>query len=777
MKSLKKQYNLKSLSNLLLTKQSGTISSSRYIHTSSKYNNVLKKNISKISSTYISNNLLLSINQQQLRNFHHNKYQLNPKQKEDKKNEKEENNDDDDDANGKEREIKFRKRTVIILALATVYLLLYTSPSGPSPSAKRGKEITFQEFVDRFLGNTNLDHLEYDLRTNEVYVYLKDPFSSGSFVYKNKEDNDKSTPVFTSRGQQKGSIWGPSSGWSCYLTMMNVDSFETRLQDAEIEKGVPTSMSPKIVYTGSLDYHVFLPSPFTLFLVGLFLLPFASNMRMPGLGGITKTPEAVKQKVKVSFNDVAGMEEAKAEIKEFVSFLQNPNHYKKLGAKIPRGALLMGPPGTGKTLLAKAVAGETDVPFFSMSGSDFVEMFVGVGPARVRNLFKKARESGQAIIFIDEIDAIGRPRGNSMYGGGNDERENTLNQLLVEMDGFNENHNVIVLASTNVDIDGLDRALLRPGRFDRQITIDKPDQAEREAIFKVHLQKIKKAPNFEENIPRLAELTPGFAGADIANVVNEGAIFAAREGKKEVDMEDMERAIDRVIGGIEKRTAPITAQEKKVIAYHEAGHALVSWFCKYSDPLLKISIIPRGKALGYAQYVPKEHYIRTYDHLIDFITQALGGRVAEKIIFGHLSTGAQDDLQKVTRIAYACVSAFGMSEEIGPVSYPLPGDQSMAFQKPYSEVTAEKIDNEVKVIIETAFKRTEELLRSKMDLLEKVAHFLLQKETINIEQFREVVGPSPFEDKEKKFQEFVEKKAKQTELSEKNKQEDEKKSD
>lgn len=408
-----------------------------------------------------------------------------------------------------------------------------------------------------------------------------------------------------------------------------------------------------------------------------------------------------------------------------------------------------------------------------MSGSDFVEMFVGVGPARVRNLFKKARETGQAIIFIDEIDAIGRPRGNSMYGGGNDERENTLNQLLVEMDGFNENHNVIVLASTNVDVEGLDRALLRPGRFDRQITIDKPDQKGRESIFKVHLRNIKKAPGLEDNIPRLAELTPGFTGADIANVCNEGAIFAAREGKKQVEMEDMERAIDRVIGGIEKRTAPISQKEKKVIAYHEAGHALVSWFCKHSDPLLKISIIPRGKALGYAQYVPKEHYIRTKDHLMDYMAQALGGRVAEMLIFKHLSTGAQDDLQKITRIAYAAVSSFGMSEAVGPVSYPLPGDQSMAFQKPYSEETAEIIDREVATIIEDALKRTRDILTEKKELLETVAHYLLKHETMNIEQFRELVGPSPFPDKEEKFREFLEKKRLQEKTEKKNKAEPE----
>jgi ATP-dependent metalloprotease FtsH len=381
-----------------------------------------------------------------------------------------------------------------------------------------------------------------------------------------------------------------------------------------------------------------------------------------------------------------------------------------------------------------------------MSGSDFVEMFVGVGPARVRDLFAKARkEKNGAIIFIDEIDAIGRPRGmNSMYGGGNDERENTLNQLLVEMDGFKTNENIVVMASTNVDAEGLDSALLRPGRFDRQIQVDKPDKKEREAIFKVHLRNLKISEDISKNLGKLAQLTPGMAGADIANVCNEAAIYAARGEKEVIDLKDFEKAIERVIGGLERRNLPITPEEKRVIAHHEAGHAVTSWFLRFTDPLLKISIVPRGKALGYAQYMPKERYIRTYEHLIDFIAQALGGRVAERLIFGHLSTGAQDDLQKITRIAYAAVSSFGMDKDVGPVSFPIPGDPSISVQKPYSEETAEKIDDAVKKIINEAYLRTEGLLTEKRELLEKVAGYLIENEVMGVDEFAIIVGPRPW---------------------------------
>ncbi len=372
-------------------------------------------------------------------------------------------------------------------------------------------------------------------------------------------------------------------------------------------------------------------------------------------------------------------------------------------------------------------------------------MFVGVGPSRVRDLFQKARAAGKAIIYIDEIDAIGRPRGSGRFGGGNDERENTLNQLLVEMDGFNENTNIIVLASTNVEKEGLDAALLRPGRFDRQITIDKPDQKGREDIFRVHLRILKYTAEVGERVPRLAELTPGFTGADIANVCNEAAINAARNSRDEVTLEDVEVAIERVIGGLEKKNAPISPDEKRVIAYHEAGHALSSWFSKYGDPLLKISIIPRGRALGYAQYVPQERYILSYEQLLDRISTALGGRAAEQLVFGHLSTGAKDDLQKITQIAYAAVSTYGMSKKLGPMGFPIPGDSSISVQKPYSEETARTIDEEVRDIISAAYKRTTDLLTEKRDVLEKVAQHLLKHEKMSVEDFKSLVGPRPHE--------------------------------
>lgn len=445
------------------------------------------------------------------------------------------------------------------------------------------------------------------------------------------------------------------------------------------------------------------------------------------------------KKVNVRFSDVAGMDEAKVEIKEFVDFLKEPEHFKRLGAKIPRGAILMGPPGTGKTLLAKAVAGESEVPFYSMSGSEFIEMYVGVGASRVRELFTKAREHKRAIIFIDEIDAIGRKRGSGRIFGGNDERENTLNQLLTEMDGFGDNSNVVVMASTNVKLEELDPALLRAGRFDRQIIVDKPDKRERVQIFNVHLKGITLADEVKESVELLADRTPGFTGADIANVCNEGAIFAARSDKDKVDLEDMEKAIDRVVGGIERKNSPITQRERKIIAFHEAGHAITAWFCKHCDPLLKLSIIPRGKALGYAQYLPKDTHIRTYEHLKDMMTQAMGGRVAEKLTFGHLSTGAQDDLQKITMIAYRAVSTFGMNKELGPISFPIPGEGETAMRKPYSEKVAEIMDDEVRSLIQQAWNKCEKILTEHKMLLEKVAEILLEKEVLSKAEFEDLI--------------------------------------
>jgi cell division protease FtsH len=448
-------------------------------------------------------------------------------------------------------------------------------------------------------------------------------------------------------------------------------------------------------------------------------------------------------KVNINFSDVAGLDEAKVEVMEIVDFLKNPKKYTNLGGKIPKGALLIGPPGTGKTLLAKAVAGEAQVPFFSLSGSDFVEMFVGVGASRVRDLFKQAREKAPCIIFIDEIDAIGRARGKNMMMS-NDERENTLNQLLVEMDGFGTDLGIIILAATNRP-DVLDSALLRPGRFDRQITIDRPDLVGREAIFKVHLVPIKVSQNLDTH--KLAEQTPGFAGADIANVCNEAALIAARKGKDAVDMSDFQDAIDRVIGGLEKKNKIILPEEKEIIAYHEAGHAICGWFLEHAYPLLKVTIVPRGTAaLGYAQYTPKEQYLYNTDQLLDQICMTLGGRASESIFFNKISTGASNDLQQVTKMAYSMVTVYGMNEKIGNVSYYDPAQEN-TFQKPFSEETGKMIDEEVRKLIEKAFERTKQLLTEKKNEVEIIAQSLLKREVLFKSDVEALIGKRPYEDK------------------------------
>lgn len=487
----------------------------------------------------------------------------------------------------------------------------------------------------------------------------------------------------------------------------------------------------------------------------LFLLVFGFWMlmrRMTGGGGpggqifnIGKSKAALfdaENKVKITFSDVAGLEEAKEEIKEIVDFLKSPQKFTKLGGKIPKGALLVGPPGTGKTLLAKAVAGEAGVPFFSLSGSDFVEMFVGVGAARVRDLFKQAKEKAPCIVFIDEIDAIGRSRGRGQMPGANDERENTLNSLLVEMDGFATDSGVIILAATNRP-DVLDSALLRPGRFDRQISIDKPDIAGREQIFKVHLKPIKMSKNVD--VKKLAAQTPGFAGAEIANVCNEAALIAARRDKTEVDMQDFQDAIDRVIGGLEKKTKIISPEEKKIVAYHEAGHAVAGWFLEHADPLVKVSIVPRGvAALGYAQYLPKEQFLYQTEQLTDEMCMTFGGRAAEEIVFGKISTGALSDLERITKMAYSMVTVYGMNKEIGNMSFYDSKQSDYTFNKPYSEATSERIDKEVKKIIESAYERTKDLLTHHREHLEIIAKELLEKEILFQSDLERLIGRRPF---------------------------------
>ena len=478
--------------------------------------------------------------------------------------------------------------------------------------------------------------------------------------------------------------------------------------------------------------------------VWIFIMRSMSRGQGGGQGGIFSVGKAKAQifdkgsNVQITFKDVAGLEEAKVEVMEIVDFLKNPNKYRELGGKIPKGALLVGPPGTGKTLLAKAVAGEANVPFFSISGSDFVEMFVGVGASRVRDLFRQAKEKAPCIVFIDEIDAIGRARGKNVGFSSNDERENTLNQLLTEMDGFGTNAGVIILAATN-RVDILDKALLRAGRFDRQINVELPELKERAEIFDVHLKNLKLDPKLDCSF--LAKQTPGFSGADIANVCNEAALIAARNNKKQVEKEDFLSAIDRIVGGLERRSKIITPTEKRTIAYHEAGHATVSWVLEHANPLIKVTIIPRGKALGAAWYLPEERQITTKEQMLDEMASILGGRASEEMNFGKVSTGALNDLERVTKQAYAMVAYYGMSEQIGNLSfYDSTGQSDMALTKPYSERTAQDIDSEVKAIVDGAYQRALETLQTHRDGLTQLAELLLEREVIFAEDLEKIFG-------------------------------------
>lgn len=553
--------------------------------------------------------------------------------------------------------------------------------------------------------------------------------------------------------------WNNSdSGPHFEVRIVDKGNFDDRF--TEFLNSVAQNKRPKYTSTERSDYFSQFVSWGILFLL---LLGFWMLMRrMTGGGGpggqifnIGKSKAALfdaENKVKITFSDVAGLDEAKEEIKEIVDFLKNPSKFTKLGGKIPKGALLVGPPGTGKTLLAKAVAGEAAVPFFSLSGSDFVEMFVGVGAARVRDLFKQAKEKAPCIVFIDEIDAIGRSRGRGQLPGANDERENTLNSLLVEMDGFATDSGVIILAATNRP-DVLDSALLRPGRFDRQISIDKPDIVGREAIFKVHLKPIKLDPSVDPK--KLSAQTPGFAGAEIANVCNEAALIAARRDKKAVDMQDFQDAIDRVIGGLEKKNKIISPEEKKIVAFHEAGHAVAGWFLEHADPLVKVSIVPRGvAALGYAQYLPKEQFLYQTEQMLDEMCMAFGGRAAEDIVFGKISTGALSDLERITKMAYSMVTIYGMNPEIGNMSFYDSKASDYSFNKPYSEATSEKIDKEVKRIIDEQYERTRRLLTQHRQHLDVIAKELLEKEILFQADLERLIGKRPFE-RQTTYQQFT----------------------
>lgn len=533
----------------------------------------------------------------------------------------------------------------------------------------------------------------------------------------------------------------------------DLQNFENRLN--EIVENLPTK--PIIKFdTETNEWGNLLMGilPFILLIaVWVFIMRRMSGAAGGGAGGqifnIGKSKAKLfdqNTEVKTSFKDVAGLEGAKEEVQEIVDFLKFPEKYTTLGGKIPKGALLVGPPGTGKTLLAKAVAGEAKVPFFSLSGSDFVEMFVGVGASRVRDLFKQAKEKSPSIIFIDEIDAIGRARGKNAMSGSNDERENTLNQLLTEMDGFGTNTNVIVLAATN-RADILDKALMRAGRFDRQIFVDLPDIRERKEIFEVHLRPLKKSADLDLDF--LSKQTPGFSGADIANVCNEAALIAARNGKKEVDKQDFLDAVDRIIGGLEKKNKIITPSEKKAVAYHEAGHATVSWMLEHAAPLVKVTIVPRGRSLGAAWYLPEERLIVRPEQMLDEMCAALGGRAAEKVIFNKISTGALSDLEKVTKQARAMVTMYGLSDKIGNITYyDSSGQNEYGFTKPYSEETAELIDKEISRIIEEQYERAVKLLEAHKDKLTELAEVLLEKEVIFKDNLEKIFGKRTFEKEE-----------------------------
>uniref|UniRef100_A0AAQ5YLG9 AAA+ ATPase domain-containing protein n=1 Tax=Amphiprion ocellaris TaxID=80972 RepID=A0AAQ5YLG9_AMPOC len=591
---------------------------------------------------------------------------------------------------------------------------------------EKGVQISWKDFVHHYLSRGLVSHLEV---VNKQYV-----------------------KVFPAHGVNTSENY-------LWFNIGSVDSFEHNLDIAQQEIGWDSTHKIPVLYSsesdGTLIYTV-LP---TLLLVGFLIFasrqgPMAGGRGSRGNGNpfsMSKSKaKIVKDNISVRFKDVAGCEEAKVEILEFVNFLKNPLQYHSLGAKIPKGAVLSGPPGTGKTLLAKATAGEANVPFVTVNGSEFQEMFVGVGPARIRDMFATARKVAPCILFIDEIDAIGRKRGKGNVGGQS-EQENTLNQLLVEMDGFSSSTNIIVLAGTN-RADILDPALMRPGRFDRHIYMGPPDLKGRASIFKVHLRPLKldSSIDAEALARKLAALTPGFTGADIASVCNEAALIAARHLNHHINTKHFEQAVERVIGGLEKKTQVLQLPEKTTVAYHEAGHAVTGWFLEHADPLLKVSIVPRGKGLGYAQYLPKEQYLFTQDQLFDRMCMMLGGRVAEQVFFRRITTGAHDDLRKVTQSAYAQVVQFGMNEAVGQVSFDLPQQGSMVTGKPYSESTAQLIDQEVRLLIDSAFKRTLQLVIDKKEMVEKVKSRRLQSKIPNIldrADMVELLGPRPFQEK------------------------------
>lgn len=606
---------------------------------------------------------------------------------------------------------------IIMGVLATLFLGgLFRSPP----------KITWQEFEKNILSRNAVKEIVVANNVTAL-IYIKDDFKNDSSFHE----------VFVSPLYS-----GKNQGPHYTFNIGSVESFEKKLERAEERFHLPDRISVRYEEKKGIGdlLSLIIPMVILFFILRIFL-----NARSGGGTSIINFSRSTarlmenKNKSSVTFDDVAGLEEAKQEVKEVVDFLKDADRYTKLGAKIPKGIIIVGPPGTGKTLLARAVAGEAQVPFFSLSGSEFVEMFVGVGASRVRDLFKRAKEKAPCIVFIDEIDAVGRSRGrNTFYSGANDERESTLNQLLTEMDGFSTNSGVIVLAATN-RADVLDPALLRPGRFDRHIYLELPTQAERKEIFKVHLRPliidVKVDPDF------LASQTPGFSGADIANICNEAALIAARGKKSKVEMEHFSDAIFRIIAGIEKKSKIISPEEKKIIAYHEAGHTVVSWLLKYIDPVLKVSIIPRGKSLGAAWYIPAERQIRTQTEFTQRLIASLAGRAAEDVVFGEVSSGAMDDLEKVTKDAYTMVAYFGFNERIGNVSfYDSSGRYENGFQKPYGEDTAKLIDVEVRQLIEECYQQAKSILIEHRQELNQIAQLLLQKEMVFKDEIEKILG-------------------------------------
>ena len=620
----------------------------------------------------------------------------------------------------------------IIIAAFIIGIQFFSMPSNP-------ERISWQKFKTDLLAKGEV---------KDIYIVR----NGGKAEITLKPEKVETHSDLVAKGFNQKSV-GPQY----YVPFGTLEQFEKNLQDAQ--KEYPEEASD--VFIDYKDNFNWWGEVITLFLpiaifVGIWIFFMRRMSKGAGGGGggggifnVGKSKAKLFDKesnIKITFKDVAGLAEAKQEVEEIVSFLKSPDKYTKLGGKIPKGALLVGPPGTGKTLMAKAMAGEANVPFFSMSGSDFVEMFVGVGASRVRDLFKQAKEKAPCIIFIDEIDAIGRARGKNPNMGANDERENTLNQLLTEMDGFETNSGVIILAATN-RADILDSALLRAGRFDRQIYVDLPELKDREEIFKVHLKPLKLAEDIDYAF--LAKQTPGFSGADIANVANEAALIAARKNKSAVEKQDFLDSIDRIVGGLENRSKVIKPSEKKAIAYHEAGHATVSWLLQHAHPLLKVTIVPRGKALGAAWYLPQERQITTKDQLLDQMCSVLGGRAAEEIVFGEISTGAQNDLERATKQAYAMVSIYGMSDKVGMLSYyDSTGQSDFSFTKPYSEKTAELIDAEVKDMVSAAYERAKQLLSDHREQHRQVAELLIEREVIFSDDLENILGKRPWTEEE-----------------------------